>query len=103
DRDLLEAEKIPLTVFDLSLDRLRNEAGISTAEVVKAAKEVGDVSLDGLVKAAKNIVKDMQASPRPAPVPVNDNTNQKPFLILGDSVSPETAVVLKNSGRFNLA
>ncbi|MBI1215983.1 MAG: hypothetical protein GC185_09220 [Alphaproteobacteria bacterium] len=37
DRALLEEKKIPLTVFDLTLARLRREAGVSTKSVIDAA------------------------------------------------------------------
>lgn len=36
DREMLKG--VPLTLFDLALDRLRKEAGISTASVIEAAK-----------------------------------------------------------------
>jgi NAD+ synthase (glutamine-hydrolysing) len=45
---------LPLTVFDLTLDRLRREAGITTADVVHAA---GELSVAALSTAAYKLVK----------------------------------------------
>jgi NAD+ synthase (glutamine-hydrolysing) len=55
DKALLEKNNIPLTVFDLSLDRLRLEAGISTADVLAAA---GSNDIKKLGEAAAALVKE---------------------------------------------
>ena len=52
DKALLEG--VPLTVFDLSLDRLRKEAGISTAAVIDAAK---GKDIPAMQEAATMLVK----------------------------------------------
>ncbi len=56
DAALLDKAGVPLTVFDLTLDRIRKEAQISTAEVLLAAKtpDLFDLAsaVTGLVKQA---------------------------------------------------
>jgi NAD+ synthase (glutamine-hydrolysing) len=55
DKALLEQHHIPLTTLDLTFDRLRKEARISTASLVEAAQQTGavdTVSLAGAVNAA---------------------------------------------------
>ena len=68
DRDLLEKHKIPLTVFDLSLSRLWQEAGIGTAAVFAAAQKENP-ELEDLAPAVSRLLKDrFQGEPKNAPV-----------------------------------
>jgi NH3-dependent NAD+ synthetase len=55
DKTLLEAKGIPLTAFDLTLDRLRREAGIAARDVLAAAKTT---ALHDLAAAAGRLVRD---------------------------------------------
>ncbi|MDE1153264.1 MAG: hypothetical protein PW788_12070 [Micavibrio sp.] len=55
DHAALEKAGVPLTVFDLTLDRLRKEAGISTGAVLKAAS---GASLPELSSAVTLLVKE---------------------------------------------
>lgn len=100
DQALLKAHHVPLTVLDLAFDRLHREAGIATAEVIAAAKKSGDITLSGLAKAATDVVKKarntkVKKTGKPAV--------QKPLLLIGNSVSPETAAVLKQDALFDVA
>jgi ribose-phosphate pyrophosphokinase len=95
DRALLEAHDIPLTVLDLSLDRMRKEAGISTAAVIEAALIDGPVTATSLALAASDLVKERAGTPMPK--------RKKPLLVLGNSVSEETADFLKTAGTFSSA
>ena len=53
DRALLDEAHVPVSVFDLTLDRLRKEAGISTAQIVQHVTEAQQTpDLDTLAKAA---------------------------------------------------
>lgn len=67
DGALLEQRKLPLTVFDLTLSRLRQEAGISTAAVFAAAKDTPQIA--DLAAAASALLKD-RFSGEPKNVPV---------------------------------
>jgi ribose-phosphate pyrophosphokinase len=89
DKALLEQHHIPVTALDLSLDRMRLEAGIRTADVIAAMD--GTINLDTLGNAATAAVKNRGQAPGAA---------KKPLLVLGDSVSTETADYLKSSGVF---
>lgn len=55
DAVFLENEGIPLTVFDLTLDRLRKEAGISTRAVLEKA---ASSAFDDLAKAALQLCQE---------------------------------------------
>lgn len=95
DRALLEEHNVPLTVLDLSLDRMRKEAGISTAAVIEAALIDGPVTAATLALAATDLVKERAGTPMPK--------KKKPILVLGNSVSEETADFLKTAGTFSPA
>ncbi|TAL37829.1 MAG: ribose-phosphate diphosphokinase [Alphaproteobacteria bacterium] len=95
DKALLEEHNVPLTVLDLSLDRMRKEAGISTAAVIQAALEEGPVSAASLALAATDLVKERAGMAAPKV--------KKPLLVLGNSVSEETAEFLKTAGAFSPA
>jgi len=47
-------KELPLTMFDLSLDRLNKEAKITTSEIIKNASEV---SISGLTQSANKLLK----------------------------------------------
>ena len=93
DKALLEENNIPLTVLDLSLDRMRKEAGITTAQVIAAAQEDGPVDAQSLAIAATDLVKQRAGTAKV----------RKPLLVLGNSVSEETAQFLKTAGTFSSA
>ncbi|MEZ0225980.1 MAG: ribose-phosphate diphosphokinase [Alphaproteobacteria bacterium] len=95
DKALLEQHNVPLTVLDLSLDRMRKEAGISTAAVIEAALIDGPVTAATLALAANDLVKERAGTPMPK--------TKKPILVLGNSVSEETADFLKTAGTFSPA
>lgn len=58
DKSLLERHGIPLTVLDLTFDRLRKEAAIDTVEIIeKAQKDTGVVTRETLAQAAIQIVR----------------------------------------------
>lgn len=65
DRDLLE--KIPVTMLDLSLERMRNEAGITTADVVSIAQKSGALSLKSIKETLGNKLKEHNAQHGVAP------------------------------------
>ncbi len=59
DRALLDDAHIPVTVLDLSFERLRKEAGISTHDIVQHANVAGNsITLDSLTEAASSLTKD---------------------------------------------
>ena len=95
DKALLEANDVPLTVLDLSLERMRKEAGISTAAVIEAARIDGPITVESLALAASDLVKDRAGTPGPRV--------KKPLLVLGNNVSSETADFLKSAGAFSSA
>lgn len=101
DKDMLVDRGIPLTVLDLSFDRMYREAGIRTADVITLAEEKGDLSFKGLSAAATAIVEKIRG-PKILDA-ANGNRPQKPLLFLGDSISPETAAILKRDGMFEVA
>lgn len=101
DAALLSALKIPLTVLDLAFDRMRCEAGIQTKDILARAQETGDLSISALAKAATQLVEAVRGPKFPAAA--NQNTPPKPLLFMGDSVSPETAAILKRDGMFEIA
>ena len=94
DKALLEANEIPLTVLDLSLDRMRKEAGITTAQVFDLAKVDGPVDLESLTSAATDLIKERAGA--------TVSKARKPLLFMSNSVSDETAEALKGSGIFAL-
>lgn len=97
DAKLLEKYHVPLTTLDLTLQRLRLEAGISTAEIIRTAREHGDVTVHTLAEAAYEHINRLHAHPQPAP------RAKKTLLVLGDSVSPETADYLRKNAYFDTA
>lgn len=114
DKQLLEKYKIPLSVLDLAFDRMYKEAGIGTASIIAAAEKTGEgVTLLSLEQAALALVKERQAQFNMQ----NDKTTaenvaenvidfpvaRKPLLVLGNSVSPEMAKILADSGLFDVA
>lgn len=106
DRALLEQHGIPLTVFDLTLDRMHREAGIRTGEVIDLASKSTEMSLGGLKTIANDIIlkyisskKEVVASAKAAGKIMAE---KKPLLLLGNSISPETARTLGDSGLFDI-
>lgn len=65
DGDALNDNKVPLTLLDLTFDRLRKEADISTAELISRAMDnSGEVTFDTLSQATQDII-DARRSPQP--------------------------------------
>jgi ribose-phosphate pyrophosphokinase len=95
DKHLLEAHQVPLTVLDLALERLRLEVGIPTADVIDFAQKSGEVTEKLLTKAASDLVKTMHSRAKH-----EKNLPPKPLLVIGNSVSPETAAYLKEDILF---
>ncbi|MDX1975728.1 MAG: nitrilase-related carbon-nitrogen hydrolase [Rickettsiales bacterium] len=62
DKAVLEQHHIPVTLLDLSFDRMRKEAGITTGEVIQQAAQKGEVTLASVTQAAKDIVSKKNAS-----------------------------------------
>lgn len=74
DKHLLNDAGVPLTLLDLSLDRLRKEAGITTAAVIeKIQSERQPISIESITQAAGSILKQKQ---QPSTVMTN---SEKPF------------------------
>ena len=94
DKALLEEAGIPLTVLDLSLERMRKEAGITTATVLELAKVDGPVDLSSLTAAATDLIKERAGA--------TVSKARKPLLFMSNSVSDETAEALKGAGVFSL-
>lgn len=94
DRALLDENNIPLTVLDLSLDRMRKEAGISTAAVIELAKVEGPVDATSLAQAATDLIRERAGA--------TVSKTRKPLLFMSNSVSEETADALKGAGIFSL-
>ncbi len=58
DRKLLDDAAIPLTMLDLSFDRMRKETGISTASVIEILRKNGEkITIDSLNEAASAAVQ----------------------------------------------
>ena len=52
----LETHKIPVTMLDLTFDRLREEAGVTTDSIITIAKTQGEITFDSLTKATKSAI-----------------------------------------------
>ncbi len=68
DRKLLDDAGIPVTMLDLSLDRFRKEAGVSTATIVDIATASRAVNLETITSAANSFAR--QKGPAAAPTPI---------------------------------
>lgn len=66
ERDNLEAHRIPLTMLDLTFERLRKEAGIETSAIIHAVQ--GGVTLDSLTKATQGAIEQLHTRPQTQPV-----------------------------------
>lgn len=61
ERDLLDEAGIPVTMLDLSLERLHQEAEVSTLEVVEKAESKGEkITLDSLCNAANEALAEFK-------------------------------------------
>jgi NH3-dependent NAD+ synthetase len=65
DKALLEQAGIPITMLDLSLERLHREAALSTAGIINEAKKSGAVTADTLSAAAITMLKHKMKSAQP--------------------------------------
>ncbi len=63
DCQLLDDHHVPLTILDLALDRMRKEAGISTADI--ATHISGDITADSLAQAASQMLRDQYVRSTP--------------------------------------
>jgi ribose-phosphate pyrophosphokinase len=88
DRGVLDALGLPVTMMDLTFDRLRREAGVATKAVLDKAGEKGDVDMTRIAEAIKDIC--------------DARRHKKPMLLLCDSVSSETARTLQDSDAFDI-
>jgi len=67
-KDKLAELNIPLTVLDLTFDRLQNEAGVTTESIIAAAEAQGAVTLESLTEATKAAITQLnEQSKIPAP------------------------------------
>jgi NAD+ synthase (glutamine-hydrolysing) len=64
----LEAHHIPVTMLDLTFDRLQKEAGIETAPLIKAAEAQGEVTLASLTQATEAAIKQLHTHAQPKAV-----------------------------------
>ncbi len=94
DKALLEENNIPLTVLDLSFDRMRKEAGISTAAVIELAKVDGPVDVASLSQAATDLIRERAGA--------TISKARKPLVFMSNSVSDETAEAVRGAGLFSL-
>jgi NH3-dependent NAD+ synthetase len=62
DKVLLDQAGIPLTALDLSLDRLRKEAAISTSSIIEEAGKAGKITAASISAAATSILKHKRKS-----------------------------------------
>lgn len=96
DGRILDANNIPVTMLDLSFDRMRKEAGITTSSIFYPLWEKGALSLGALQEAAAEAVKSRDITA------ANQNVPKKPLLLIGNSASPESVETLKGSGYFDV-
>jgi ribose-phosphate pyrophosphokinase len=101
-----DQHKIPLTVFDLTLDRMYREAGIRTTDVFDQADKSEKITQAGLKKVANTIIlkyiAPKKAVAAQTTAPEKNMAAKKTLLMMGDSISPETAKALGDSGLFDI-
>ena len=63
----LEANNIPLTMLDLTFDRLHKEAGVETVDIIKAARSQGKINITSLTKATQETIKKLHTREQDKP------------------------------------
>lgn len=60
----LDAHHIPITMLDLTFDRLQKEAGIDTATIINAAKKQGELTYASLIQSTEAAITQLHRAPR---------------------------------------